>query len=250
MGNKKLVVDDACYEAILRSGLLTGAYSVCDAPRQDTETEDTAKSEYAERLHTILEHLGSGITAVILDETGGKFLFANERYYELLGYAREEYEKEVTDHYQIIHPDDRERVKAAVNHTYSTGECVNEQYRVLRRDGVTVWLRAIISMCSFPGVDKPVQIAAFYDVTEQIKTEARLKLITESIPGGLASFACAAEKVRLTYCNSGFCELFGISREEYEKASRSNPLAFVFEEDKNNLKTRYYELLRQHRATA
>ena len=71
-------------------------------------------------------------------------------------------------------------------------------------------------------------------VIEARQQQARLALLTNSIPGGIAAYegrADALDAIKLTYFSDGFCRLFGYTREEYEKLAEVNPLGLVTSDD-------------------
>ncbi len=70
------------------------------------------------------------------------------------------------------------------------------------------------------------------DVTEERMNYAQLRLLTDSIPGGIATYALSPEGMKITYCNEGFCRLFGSTREQYAEYSEKNGVvSLVFPED-------------------
>lgn len=69
------------------------------------------------------------------------------------------------------------------------------------------------------------------DVTEYHAAFERLRLLTESIPGGIASFEVSQDGLRNIYFNEGFYSFSGYTREEYKKIVKVDPLGLVFKED-------------------
>ncbi len=63
------------------------------------------------------------------------------RYYELLGFADhpEECPRSLDAQTELLHPDDRARAVAAMEHALATGEPFECEYRVRRRDGAYRW---------------------------------------------------------------------------------------------------------------
>jgi diguanylate cyclase (GGDEF)-like protein/PAS domain S-box-containing protein len=60
---------------------------------------------------------------------------------EMLGYPQGQWQSEPDLWVRTIHPDDRERVLAESDRTNQTGEPFTMEYRLLHRDGRTVWVR-------------------------------------------------------------------------------------------------------------
>lgn len=91
----------------------------------------------------------------------------------------------------------------------------------------------------FPLRDSQGNIVGVYgvgrDVTETRKMQSRFELLTNSIPGGIATYSYADGKIRLTYCNDGFCTLFGGTREGFQNRDDFDPMDWVFAEDRPEL---------------
>jgi PAS domain S-box-containing protein len=68
-------------------------------------------------------------------------LYLSPQAERMLGYAREEFASDPGLWARLIHPDDRERVLAEDARTDETGEQFSAEYRLLTRDGRTVWVR-------------------------------------------------------------------------------------------------------------
>jgi diguanylate cyclase (GGDEF)-like protein/PAS domain S-box-containing protein len=58
----------------------------------------------------------------------------------MFGYAPEDWSSSPDFFLTILHPDDRERVLAETAHTIATGEPLETEYRLLRKDGEVVWV--------------------------------------------------------------------------------------------------------------
>ena len=69
------------------------------------------------------------------------------------------------------------------------------------------------------------------DVTEDRMAYEQLKLITDSIPGGIATYAISPDGMKISYFNDGFCRMLGCTREAYEKLANEDVLCLVFPED-------------------
>ena len=121
------------------------------------------------RFDTIMKNISNAVTAVTLGENGTvDFLFSNELYHEMLGYTKEQYHDEVVSPFNLVYPDDLDTVHSAVINTCHVGDSRELQYRVICRDGQIKWLRAKLSVLTFPDERKPVQLAICTDVTDVI----------------------------------------------------------------------------------
>ena len=177
--------------------------------------------ETAEEMRLIMDNVGQGITASVVQNGKARFLFANEKYFELLGYTREQYEAEIKDPFLTIAPEDRERVSQITDKVTRTEKAVLLEYRAVRRDGSKPWFMTTVSTGRFEGIKEPVQLSIFRDITEEKKAEqemrdtiAFLHTMMDDMPGGFCRVRLhAGEPAKIVYCNDGFCTLVGMSRE-------------------------------------
>jgi diguanylate cyclase (GGDEF)-like protein/PAS domain S-box-containing protein len=68
-------------------------------------------------------------------------LYASPQVKALLGYSVDDWLTDPEFFPKLLHPDDRERVLALVEHCNSTGELFKAEYRLIARDGRTVWVQ-------------------------------------------------------------------------------------------------------------
>ncbi len=88
----------------------------------------------------------------------------------------------------LTHTKDRERVQAAVANAIETGESTVIEYRIVRRGGETVWVKAAVSTTHISGIENPIQITIFSDITEEKKHIARLNFLNESVRELISKF--------------------------------------------------------------
>jgi PAS domain S-box-containing protein len=105
-----------------------------------------------------------------------QFLYANPGYEEIFGRSREDIYRDGTTFFEGVHPDDRERVAAAIPQQ----EPYEVQYRVIRPDGELrwVWSRA------FPVRDENGVIRRMAGVTEDITEWKRSELAQQQLVEG------------------------------------------------------------------
>ena len=137
-------------------------------------------AETSEQLKVVLDKLACGVTAVAVSSANNDFLFANDKYYELIGYSREEYHNLIVSPYSILHPEDRDMVCREINAIIKTNGTIDFKYRIIRPDGETRWLHTVASMCVFPGEDRPIQLAVFEDVTVEQQYSAQLRFLNNA----------------------------------------------------------------------
>jgi diguanylate cyclase (GGDEF)-like protein/PAS domain S-box-containing protein len=140
----------------------------------------------------------------------------NTRWARMLGYAPGEAAPDFATWDASIHPDDRKQVHEAL-HAHLRAETRQYQttYRMLRRDGETIWVLDRGRVVSRDEAGRPLRVAGtLLDITERHVVEAaldaeRLRLTTllQRFPGGVLMEDAAG---RVTIVNRGMCELLGI----------------------------------------
>ncbi|MDZ8183653.1 MAG: PAS domain S-box protein [Nostoc sp. ChiSLP02] len=188
----------------------------------------------AEQNYRILVEQIPGVVYISPIDTTSNVAYISPQLEQLLGIAPEDWEpgffKSWSDY---THPDDRDRLWQAVNTTISTGEPLNIEYRMIRRDGTIIWVRnqANFIVC----VDGQTQLlqGVVFEIGERKQVEAALQQSearyrailedqTEMISRGLPDGT-------VTYVNEAFCRFFGLKREEII-GNHYEPI--VFEEDR------------------
>lgn len=115
---------------------------------------------------------------------------------------------------ELIHPDDRERVAAAVEELWATSKPSLTHYRLQRRSGDYIWIEALVRVA--PSPDQPGEMELIYtgrDVTESIlaeqalaDSEKRLRTITDNVPAVIAHIDA---RERYTFVNGYVREVAG-----------------------------------------
>jgi PAS domain S-box-containing protein len=76
------------------------------------------------------------------DATESRLVYLSPQVESILGYTPEELIAEPRHFVRLLHPDDRERIVAANARSDATGDPFDEEYRVVTKDGSTVWIHS------------------------------------------------------------------------------------------------------------
>jgi PAS domain S-box-containing protein len=134
----------------------------------------------------------------------------------ILGYSLEEWDAHPEGWRDMVHPDDRERVLAAVARSEDTGEPFVEEYRYLHKaDGHIVWVHDESVLLRRRADGRPWLFqGVMYDITTRVEGDralqdslARFRTLAERAPVGIYT---ADARGRDTYVNVGWCEVTGI----------------------------------------
>jgi PAS domain S-box-containing protein len=122
--------------------------------------------------------LAEGVPAILyidaIDDLSTN-LYTSPQVHELLGYTAEEWMSQPSLFHDLLHPDDRERVTVLDHQSNLTGEPFRCEYRLIARDGRTVWFRdeAVLER---DGAGRPVVWrGVMLDITEKKRAEEKLR---------------------------------------------------------------------------
>lgn len=175
--------------------------------------QTAALTEARERLEFALEggDLGAWDWNCVTGENR-----CNARWARTLGYAPGAVAPEFTTWDAHIHPDDRVQVHQALQaHLRGDTSHYHAKYRMVRRDGETIWVQDRGRVVAQDEDGRPLRVAGtLLDITERHSIEAvldaeRLRLTTllKRFPGGVLMEDAAG---RVTIVNRGLCELLGL----------------------------------------
>ena len=103
--------------------------------------QDTAeRREMERRYRTLVEQLPLVIYVDALDSMSSN-IFTSRQIEGILGYPVDEWRDDPDLFVKLLHPEDRERVLAAHEHTHATHEPLRLEYRLRASDGHYVWVR-------------------------------------------------------------------------------------------------------------
>jgi PAS domain S-box-containing protein len=138
--------------------------------REITERRRTAEKLIAsEAKYKILTD--SSLTGIYIHQEG-KYVFVNERFAGMHGYASGELIG--TEYTSLIHPEERENVRTRVDKRIH-GEKIPQRYevRMIKRDGQVIWCETIATIIQYEG--KPAIMGNMIDITERKIAETALR---------------------------------------------------------------------------
>ncbi|MDN4161830.1 SpoIIE family protein phosphatase [Nocardioides abyssi] len=164
-----------------------------------------ALEEVAERLRAELAVSAAGIGTFDWDVVTGELRW-DDRLLEIFGLGRHAFAATIEAFEAMVHPEDRPRVNAALDHAVETcGEYVAE-YRVLRPDGTTCWVVARGRALAGPDGRAARLLGAAFDNTAVQDGEARVQRVLEAMP---TAFFHLDRTWRFTYANRVAHQLLG-----------------------------------------
>ena len=176
--------------------------------------------EAEERWRTLLEHLP--VVAYMIESTPDGDV--GERWIApgiaaLLGVTADEWLGDITTWSRMLHPEDREEVTTAWEQTAERGEPFDMEYRMIHRDGRTVWIHDQASSVMREG--RFYAEGVFYDVSDRRvaeqalrQAEERLRRLVEQLPQ-IVYVEDAATGQDL-YISPQLTEVYGYTPEEWQ----------------------------------
>ncbi|WP_392533154.1 PAS domain S-box protein [Nostoc sp. C117] len=192
--------------------------------------------EAEQKYRTLVEQI-PGVFYISPINTTAKVAYISPQLQQLLGIAPEDWNHNLFNSWlDYTHPDDRDRLWQAVNTTISNGEPLSIEYRMIRYDGRTIWVRNQANLIVYLDGQTQVLQGLVFDISERKEVEAALQesegryrailedqneLIARGLPDGT-----------ITFINQAFCRFFGLKREEII-GQHYEPI--VFEEDRERV---------------
>ena len=123
-------------------------------------------SEAERNYRSLVEQLPLVMYVTRLDESSS-CIYMSPQIEDLVGYTPLECMSDPEFFVKILHPDDRERTRAAHHEAYETGESFSIKYRMLAKDGRAVWVHDEITIAKDES-GRPTHAQGFLvDVTPQ-----------------------------------------------------------------------------------
>ena len=119
----------------------------------------------------------SSLTGIFIHQDG-KFVFVNDRFAKVHGYATEELLGK--EYKALIHPDYREFIAGRVSKRMK-GESVPYHYEVqrLKKDGETIWCEMIVAAIEYRG--KPAIMGNIVNITKRKQAEEHVRTLTQQL---------------------------------------------------------------------
>jgi PAS domain S-box-containing protein len=166
------------------------------------------------RYRTLVEQLPL-VTYVSSIDRPGFSAYVSPQIEELLGYTPDAWLETPNLFWRVVHPDDVERVRAEHRTGYAAGGSFSTQYRLVARDGRTVWVQDEVMVVE-DEAGKAVQAQGFLlDITHRKaaefavrENEERFRTLVSNVPGVI--FRCAIdEDWTMEYLSDEIEELVG-----------------------------------------
>ena len=175
--------------------------------------EQAALREAEIKYQSLVEQIPAVVFLDKADESEATF-YMSPRIEELTGYTPDEWYSIPNIWFDSIHPADRERIDEAYEKSHQGGIAFFEEYRFIRRDGRTIWIKEDTNLIR-DGRGNPLYWQGILlDITKEKESQAsireseeRFRRIFHSSP--IATCVVAVEDGRFIDANQAFQNLIG-----------------------------------------
>jgi diguanylate cyclase (GGDEF)-like protein/PAS domain S-box-containing protein len=146
--------------------------------------------------------------------TREEVLYINQAYETIWGRSRQDLYDDPDAFERAVHPDDRERVRAAFLNEWKQPGSLDEEYRVVRPDASIRWVHAR----SFPVRDAAGRVIRWTgvaeDITERKSAEVRDRLLVSALQAAANAVIITDRVAHIEWVNPAFESLTGYRLEE------------------------------------
>lgn len=231
--------ENVCYSTIFgKNGEPIRAVAIGRNITHQKKIEEMVK-ETSEKYEAIVNTVPGGIAIYEVTEKGVITTYYNNKFCDLFGYSRQEFEKIVKeDAIGRIFEEDAWIVKKQLTQAVQNKASVDCKYRAFRKDGSLVWVR--LRAANYTEKDgNPLFYAIFTDISDEIEKDEQIKIdslkfkaLIESIPGGVGLYTIDENlKVKVSYFNDAIPIGLGYTREEYVQITDNEMNTLIHKED-------------------
>ena len=152
--------------------VVAATYGAAVTRRRVAEAMERAEDRY----RTLVEQLPVAVYIDGLDDQAST-LYISPQIERLIGYTSDEWEHDPGLWPRLLHPDDRERALAAQVRHNETGQAFREEYRLIAKDGSTVWIRDEAVVVRGPDGRFLYSQGILQDVTDVKEAEAQIAFL-------------------------------------------------------------------------
>lgn len=116
---------------------------------------------------TMLEHLMCGVAIYELCPDRVRSLYFNKKYYEMVGYTKEQYEQYADSVTSSLYGDSAEMIFEKARRSVKTGETFYAECKGRRYDGNDIWVLVKAKLVDFIESEHPVFLAIVQDMTNR-----------------------------------------------------------------------------------
>jgi PAS domain S-box-containing protein len=210
----------------------------------ESRQAEAALREAELRFRTLVEQTSVVIYRDAPDPQAGA-LYISPQIENLIGYSPAEWTADPYFWHNLLHPEDRERVLAAVGRYLSSDSASISEYRLKARDGGWVWVQdESVIVRDEAGQPRYVQ-GVLSNITERKRAEAarqeaelRFRTLVEQIPA-ITYLDHADPRARSVYVSPQVQTMLGVSPEEWREGELNFWLGLIHPEEREAARAAY-----------
>ncbi|MCC8171330.1 MAG: response regulator [Parabacteroides sp.] len=180
--------------------------------KQIAQPQPELDSEYLLLMNT----MGVSVSKHLLDEHY-TVVWANDYYYELIGYPKEEYEATYhnqCDKYFRDDPEAWDTIVKKVTETLAKGEKKYELFvQMKRKDGSKIWTKIMATFTDQIYNGYPISYSVITNVDEMMQQRIAQSITYDNIPGFIARYRVNPAGFTLIEANDRFVDFFGLDKD-------------------------------------
>ncbi len=184
--------------------------ALCGIVEDITERKRTIQKlqESEERFRSLVNNIAE---SVVITDWNGKILFANQSAAKLVELDSPEkgIGKSITE---FLHPTDIDRAIRLISFEYQNEKIITDNFRIITSRKNLRWVESISSKVIFQGQD--VLLATLRDITDRIKTEEILHLLTNALHSADNGIVITDFDGKIIWVNQGIKKLSGYEENE------------------------------------
>jgi PAS domain S-box-containing protein len=146
----------------------------------DSQPEDESEVLLAETRYKLLLDQMTAVVFMVSLEKGIGEAYVSPQIESMLGFTRAEWLEEPIRWYRQVHPEDKERWSIEAAQFFLAGEPLHSVYRVISRDGRTVWFQCEVKMVRHKDGRPWFIHGVGFDVSELKRTQQSLEKAVEA----------------------------------------------------------------------
>ena len=202
----------------------------------ECSSRETVTADY--EYHTLMNLLKVSVSKHLLDESF-TLVWANEFYYDLIGWPKEEYEANFHNRPDLYYQNDQQLWAELAGTVMAALEAHESGYQLVtqmrKKNGDFVWVHLTTQFADEYINGYQVAYSVMTNIDKLVKMQKEQSVTYESLPGFVAKYRIDADmNLTLLFANSRFVEYFGEGDED-------NPLYLRNIEDNREIISRYRE---------
>lgn len=202
----------------------------------ECSSRETVTADY--EYHTLMNLLKVSVSKHLLDESF-TLVWANEFYYDLIGWPKEEYEANFHNRPDLYYQNDQQLWAELAGTVMAALEAHESGYQLVtqmrKKNGDFVWVHLTTQFADEYINGYQVAYSVMTNIDKLVKMQKEQSVTYESLPGFVAKYRIDADmNLTLLFANSRFVEYFG-------EGDENNPLYLRNIEDNREIILRYRE---------